>query len=426
MNKSIPTIENFSLKDLKSEDIDCLGEKEINMLKIDVYKSRLIPKLLYDGIRKWGLHWIFGPIIFVFILLMGYLFISYYENTMYLVNGVGFLQDTILFVGGVALLLMLIMFKIFYDKVSQIYYNLCKNDIIDESKYTFNKFLLLTNEAELFISGKDRRKEYKYLFPKKTSAGTFGFTIIFILWGFVSILLILNPILFKDGYQSLEMWNHINHPLGFLYGSAVVILIWGYLVPIGMWHFIATVICTRKIITELETNDALKLRALAPDGAAGLRPLGELTLSMIYTVVIPMIIVVPYLLIGEFTIFILMFIAAYFVIIFIIFFLPLGTAHNVMRDAKKDELQYLSIEFNRVYEHFRKNNQIENESQREKERLTSVQYMENLGSLYRHVENMAVWPFDVGIMTKFVITILIPFCAIGVQVLIEWFFYYGG
>ena len=438
MDEKKPSINDPEKIDLKSEDIENLPKKDKEMLKIDVYQSRLIPKLLYDGPSKLGLHWIYGPLIFCSLLISGCVLISYLEGTFFinywfettyefsdyvLTTGEwktgGFFQDTYFIIGFYVMLLMLISFKTFYDNLSLVFIKLCKNDIIDESKYSFKDFLNLTNEAESFIIGKDWGKKYNYLFHNKSGIGNIGYRIIQILCISMTLILIFNPLIMPS-YESLQMWNRADHMFGFIYSSVILFIIWGYLVPIALWNFIATVISVRKIVTKLEKANALKLRPIAPDGAAGLRPLGELTLSMIYTVGIPMIIVVQILFVATLNNITIPLVIIYFILIFIIFFLPLGTAHNVMKKAKEDELEYLSVEFNRVYEHFKNEDKIVNESQREIERHNTVQYMEDLSSLYRQVEKMAVWPFDVNIMTKFIITIIIPFAAVAVQILLVW------
>ena len=145
-------------------------------------------------------------------------------------------------------------------------------------------------------------------------------------------------------------------------------------------------------------------------------------MSMIYIIVVPMIAVVSSFFFVDVGFRFYMIIPAYVSVVIIIFFLPLGTAHEVMAKAKEREFQMLSGEFNRAYDQFKKETETSKDSAEVTPEMTmAADYMDKIGSLYNHVEKMAVWPFDMNIVTKFLITIILPFIVIGVQVILEYF-----
>ena len=133
-----------------------------------------------------------------------------------------------------------------------------------------------------------------------------------------------------------------------------------------------------------------------------------------------MFVLVYFIFADRITIFTFLGLLPYLLFAIIVFFLPLSSAHDVMAKEKKEELKRLSREFNKIYANYREYVEDSSSNNSENKRQT-IEYMENITALYKHVEDMAVWPFDISIFTRFFITIGLPFVLIGIQILIETF-----
>jgi hypothetical protein len=316
--------------------------------------------------------------------------------------------------------IILLLFKSFFDQLSTIFIKICTNDIIDESKYSLEKFKLLVKECEIFIVGKDRKYKYELLYKNKSRIAFYAkssiFVIFFLFWFFTILIgyYYPNPLdnaYWQYQYHATTIWGNI--PFG--------LLITVYLVSIALWSLIGTVICVRRVISELSINDAIKLRPLSPDRAAGLKPIGTLTLNMIYIIAAPMVALMVYVFYSikyDFTLPFLqiLLVIFYFILVILIFFLPLGTAHDIMVRAKENELKILCEEFNQAYEIYKKETKSKTMST---ETLKAMEVMQSTGVLYDHVERMAVWPFDISIIIKFIVTIFAPFLFIALQLFLE-------
>ncbi|MFH0815434.1 MAG: hypothetical protein V1934_01260, partial [Methanobacteriota archaeon] len=253
--------------------------------------------------------------------------------------------------------------------------------------------------------GTDYNYQYSFFFEKNRPYGSIlqylGYSIGLMWCVLFGLSILINP---------SDSWGSRDHPIAFVFGVGINLFLWGYLIPKAIWHLFSTMICTRKIITILEAKKALKLRPLCPDGAAGLAAFGRLSLSMISITIVPMIALVVIFAKGIELRHASDYIGAlpmifYMLLIILIFFLPLSSAHNAMSTAKEKELKILGEEFNKAYEIFSreiKKKGITDELQK------SVEYMNRIGSLYDHVEKMAVWPFDIQVMAQFIFTFMLP------------------
>ncbi len=404
-------------RDLTSDDFEKLDKETIDKLTIDVYQHNIGYRTIFNSIKRRN-GWLIGSMIFIIIMVSGYVITTYLDGT-WIIPGddrLGFFEDTTMITLLISMLLMLPTLRIFYNRLSSVFIKLCRNDIIDESKFSFEEYIEIVDESEKFISGKDRGRRYKLLFSGKRSMGFKGLGMFYFLGVVACIYICINPWIATD-LPYLDTWGYPGHWITLVWHYFAIFLMWGYLIPTGLWHFMATILCLRRIITKLSDANAFKLRPLAPDGVAGLRPLGDLTLSMIYIIVVPMITVVSSFFFVDIGTRFYIIIPIYVSVVVIIFFLPLSTAHGVMAKAKEREFQMLSGEFNRAYDQFKKETETSKDSAAVTTEMTmAADYMDKVGSLYLHVEKMAVWPFDMTIVTKFLITILLPFIVIGVQI----------
>ena len=111
---------------------------------------------------------------------------------------------------------------------------------------------------------------------------------------------------------------------------------------------------------------------------------------------------------------------AYIILAPLFFFLPFGTAHNAMQEAKDAELLRLAERFRQVYDSVK--NIVDGGNKKLNEELGKL---ENIKKLYSLAESFPVWPFDIRNLTRFltvVTTPLIPALISIVNKIIEpWF-----
>lgn len=96
-------------------------------------------------------------------------------------------------------------------------------------------------------------------------------------------------------------------------------------------------------------------------------------------------------------------IGAYIVLAPLFFFLPLGTAHDAMREAKDAELLKLSDRFRLIYD--RVKGSVDQSGKKFNDELSKL---ENVKKLYSLAESFPVWPFDIQSLRKFLTIVSTP------------------
>lgn len=96
-------------------------------------------------------------------------------------------------------------------------------------------------------------------------------------------------------------------------------------------------------------------------------------------------------------------VVAYLIFAPLFFFLPLGSAHDAMQEAKDSELLELAEKFRETYRKVKisageSNQSFENE----------LKDLENLKKLYQVAETFPVWPFDVQNLRRFITIVTTP------------------
>lgn len=96
-------------------------------------------------------------------------------------------------------------------------------------------------------------------------------------------------------------------------------------------------------------------------------------------------------------------IAAYIIFAPLFFFLPLGTAHEAMREAKDAELLKLANRFRSLY------NIITSTADKKKKKFNDeLTRLENIKKLYSLADSFPVWPFDVQSLRRFLAVVTTP------------------
>lgn len=155
------------------------------------------------------------------------------------------------------------------------------------------------------------------------------------------------------------------------------------------------------------------VRPLYPDRAGGLASLGNFTLRLSYIIALVgvMLVVTPitrnYVVLGtvqfRWTTELLTGLIAYVIAAPIVFFAPLGVAHEAMRKAKHQQLLKIAKQFDEVYENLQeglddKPSNLEHHSR----------VLKELQELHKMTSKFPVWPFNLENVTRFLTAYVLP------------------
>jgi hypothetical protein len=162
----------------------------------------------------------------------------------------------------------------------------------------------------------------------------------------------------------------------------------------------------------------IHIRVLHPDGAGGLRPLGDLCLALnlfifmvglIVALVVAKKVVLEGTSLASFSI--LVQVGLYVLLAPLIFFLPMWSLHSRMKAAKESMLEKLTSTFNVRY-----NAIVGALAQDRGPSPEAAEELERIEKLYRHATNMPVWPFDLRNLSLFFGTVAFPVAlALGAE-----------
>ena len=163
------------------------------------------------------------------------------------------------------------------------------------------------------------------------------------------------------------------------------------------------------------------LHPLHPDGAGGLRPLGQYALKITYLLAMFGFAAIY----TEYQAFIRgalateyaghLATAAYVILTPLAFFAPLTAAHDVMRRAKEKLIFRTSQQFNQDF-----SNAINGVSGSAVDIKESMEKIEHLQALHKVASSFPVWPFDLKTIQRFLFTISAPFLPILFTLFSDW------
>lgn len=239
----------------------------------------------------------------------------------------------------------------------------------------------------------------------------FSVTLMIII-GLFSLSWITNP-------EAIVIWTSSSY----VYSSCFYIS-WILFVSYGVGLVLGKIIFTTYIMMSFckEFLFSSKITPISPDRRGGLRPLGNLALAMDFAMAIPSFGFIYYFLrLPIQTLFlpkehplVIGITVVYSIILAIFFFVPLSRAHNAMAKSKKETLYRISHEYSQTYRQYLSKTQKEQSLGVEIEFLNKLKW---LRELYKEAEKIAVWPFDLEIILKFITTVSIPIIGYLLQIL---------
>jgi hypothetical protein len=230
----------------------------------------------------------------------------------------------------------------------------------------------------------------------------------------IVIFLILGKYLnWFPGLQSVSFLNHsdiiiwLRTPLWFvtMYG-----------ICFGLFNIGVTIVTLRRIFRD----HAIRISPWHPDRCGGLKSISQYSMTLGYAIAVVGIFIsiqtVQEIQVGVFKTSYLTWLelAGYAISAPLVFFLPLGTAHTAMRNAKTTHLLALSHQFD---VHFKMI--VESLRGEESEVGSNAERIEQLQTLYKITEDFIIWPFDVVNLRRFLTITLAPLLPAVASVIFE-------
>lgn len=322
----------------------------------------------------------------VFTLSVGFflinLAISYYDNTLFLDgNNEGFLEDYVNWSHLTAVGLSLLTFRRFYLKMSPFFRRLCP--VIDWNILEKKDFNDIKDRSEKQLQG----------------LGSYIFLLIFFI---ISGLILSYQITFiSQADRSYDIWHSLQHQPGLYIYAIYNFITLGFIIPVIVFQYLMAVLLLLKVPTQLKNDEnyALRIMPLASDKAGGLGVFGEISLSLYYSALVPLILVISGLHRQLFytdtpELSFLYYLPFYFVSIIIVFLFPLRSIHKLMTYIRNMYLEKISIEYNQILKSI---NNVGKKVIKDKQlaKLTHLKFC------YEEYDKIPHWPLDIQTIKRF-------------------------
>jgi hypothetical protein len=217
-------------------------------------------------------------------------------------------------------------------------------------------------------------------------------------------------------FRGPEPVSFLNHS-GFLpWARSPLWFLAMYAICFGLFNIGVTIITLRRVFRD----HAIRISPWHPDRCGGLRSISQYSMTLGYAIAIIGVFLsiqtIQEIQIGIFgTSYLTWFeLAGYIILAPLVFFLPLGTAHTAMRNAKTTHLLALSHQFDAQYRLI-----VDSLQSDDREIGSNAERIEQLQTLYQITEDFIIWPFDVVNLRRFLTITLAPLLPGVASVLFE-------
>lgn len=202
-------------------------------------------------------------------------------------------------------------------------------------------------------------------------------------------------------------------PLSGIATTAMYIILYFLLITIAYKSYFSI-----RFLRRLREDFNIRVRPLHPDKCGGLKPVGNFCIKIDYILLIVGIVIAAISILPhskELNIFIYFGLLLYVFLATFFFFYPLWTVHDSMKTQKNDLLSKLNEKLDSIYQEAYK----EIATKGTKINSEKLEKIKNLDTIYERANKMPIWPFDVGTLTRFLTTVLIPVLSIIVNILVR-------
>lgn len=207
-------------------------------------------------------------------------------------------------------------------------------------------------------------------------------------------------------YYGSDIWHSWNHPWGFVFLKFTNLIYSTLFLAVFFFRFVSGLFAFSVLFHKISKKNGFIIKPLSPDNSGGLKILSNLSIYFMYMVLPFFLIYLSLILRGsallpgqQISLLALVF------LLFITFFLPLGSVHNAMKRAKEAELNFVARAFTILNKDVKK---------RMKEKTfgatlnEEIESLEKIDFLYTKTEKMPVWPFNLDNLTRLVLAALVP------------------
>jgi hypothetical protein len=212
-----------------------------------------------------------------------------------------------------------------------------------------------------------------------------------------------------------KVWNHdvydsINHIGGYIAQRIFFYIWWAYILPVFIYRLFVIVITLNRLFQLIIDTDSLNLQPMHPDYAGGLGELGRMSLNFNFAILLTMAISATLYYTHGYNLPLVYGIIVQFLLLPVVFFLPLLKAHKAMRLKKES----LLLEISKCYKHvsdvlIQKIAKDDTNSVNKYDKIKEEYEEESqLRELYKSIENIPTWPFDMRTIIQFISTFVLP------------------
>jgi len=205
-----------------------------------------------------------------------------------------------------------------------------------------------------------------------------------------------------------DVYDSIHFTWGYVGQRVFYYIWWGYILPVCAYRLLVICIVLRRVFRFVASTDSLDLQPMHPDKAAGLGQLGAMAWNFNVAAFLTMGISVALYYSHGFTTPLLCGVSLQVALLPGVFFLPLLPVHRAMKSERESILLSISTQYKRVSDALV--DKIAAGPDAATGRLVAVrnEYDEEarLRALYRSLESIPSWPFDVRTVLQFASTLL--------------------
>ncbi len=195
-----------------------------------------------------------------------------------------------------------------------------------------------------------------------------------------------------------------------------------FVIVIGnvLWYVLSMGFTVFPVIHRYARKGALVVIPVTPDGKGGMAVVGDFSFSLTLVTSSGMIFCVAWILCMGFNLSMQIGFPLYLLLLAAIFFGPLLSVHGAMRDAKLRDLDWWSTRFREEYFALMADETASAEGSRpdnSTEFRDRMNRLADIDQLYRRVEAMPVWPFNLATLARFFTIVVLPLLAVAARVL---------
>jgi len=341
------------------------------------------------------IFWFFVLLLTVVFALINYA-TSYYEGTLYLSGGDGFSQDYVNWFHLGVIGLILITFKIFYNKIPDFFKDFSKS--IDWNKYDPSEFIKIKKKSEDKIQGRGIN------------------LILLILFIIAGIFLSYQVTFVAQIGRSYDIWHSLDHPFGFTVYAIYNFITLGLILPVLAYQYtIALYFIMIKVPKKLADYNAIQIRPLAADNTGGLGFYGKIAFSLYLIIIAPYFFIIAGILrqiiltgMGPQELAFVSFIPVYIFISLFVFIAPLYTVRTAMIKSKGKKLEEISEKYYYNYALLNQKKSSNNDNNENK----ILEKLNGFKQLYEEIDRVPQFPLDAITTKRFLSTLIMSTVAI--------------